>query len=345
MRQEGEGDLEDLVRAFGHGDLVAASTLQPGLRTFRTSFGGIVYARALGTAVTLGGPLCAEDDRKELVRRFLEQERRSTFFYVRADVLPALEHHGLHGAGIGVDREADLQALAGAPSPETRSAVRSAHKAKVTLREVDADAPWPELEAVQRDYLASAQVPVEMAFLNRPMVFGPAPLRRVFVLEERGMVFGFAAINPIYRHRRVTAWLLDILRFRRTRVWGIWLSTVARLGALLAAEGTGLSLGFCPLANVTHPRTLPSPRLRRHVDGMARWLGGVQYLRRLRELKALVPGRDEPRYLASFSSFAAVPLLSFLRASGLGPRVFLGPDLLRVLRGGMRTKHAAEVRV
>lgn len=338
-------DAEALVRAFGHGDLVAASTLQPGLCTFRTSFGGIVYARALGTAVTLGGPLCAEGDREELVRRFLSKERRTTFFYVRDDVLPSLQHHGLHGAGIGVDREADLTALTHAPPREMSSAVRSARKAQVTLREVEADAPWPELAAIQRDYLASAQVPVEMAFLNRPMVFGPAPLRRLFVLEERGAAFGFAVINPIYRDGRVIAWLLDILRFRRTRVWGIWLSTVARLGALLAAEGTGLSLGFCPLANVTHPRMLPSPRLRRHVDGMARWLGDVQYLRRLRELKALVPGRDEPRYLASFSSFAAVPLLSFLRASGLGPRVFWGPDLWRVLRGRAQTPDSAEVRV
>lgn len=332
-------DGEALVRAFGDGDLVAASTLQPGLRTFRTSFGGIVYARALGTAVTLGGPLCAEADRKELVRRFLERERRTTFFYVRRDVLPALEHHGLYGAGIGVDREADLDALAAKAPRETRSAVRAAEKAKIALREVGTDAPWSALAAIQRDYLASAQVPVEMAFLNRPMVFGPAPLRRLFVLEERGAVFGFAVMNPVYRQGRIVAWLLDILRFRRTRVWGIWLSTVARLGALLASEGAGLSLGFCPLANVTHPRELPAPRLRRHVDAMARWLGGVQYLRRLRELKALVPGRDEPRYLATFCSFAAVPLLSFLRASGLGPQVFWGPDLWRVLRGG------AEVRV
>ncbi len=337
-------DGEALVRAFGHGDLVAVSTLQPGLRTFRTSFGGIVYARALGTAVTLGGPLCAEGDRKELVRRFLEKERRSTFFYLRSDVLPALEHHGLHGAGIGVDREADLAALAAAPSRETQSAVRAAHKAQVTLREVGADAPWPGLQAIQRAYLAEAEVPVEMAFLNRPMVFGPAPLRRLFVLEQRGSTFGFAVINPIYRLGRVTAWLLDILRFRRTRVWGIWLSTVARLGALLASEGVGLSLGFCPLANVTHPRELPSPRLRRHVDGMAKWLADVQYLRRLRELKALIPGRDEPRYLATFSSFGAVPLLSFLRASGLGPRALLGPDLWRVLRGGARARQSAEVR-
>ncbi len=338
-------DGEALVRAFGDGDLVAASTLQPGLRTFRTSFGGIVYARALGTAVTLGGPLCAEGDRKELVRRFLERERRTTFFYVRSAVLSALEHHGLHGAGIGVDREADLRALAAKAPREARSAVRAAEKAKITLREVGADAPWSALAAIQRDYLASAQVPVEMAFLNRPMVFGPAPLRRLFVLEERGAPFGFAVMNPIYRQGRIVAWLLDILRFRRTRVWGIWLSTVARLGALLAAEGVGLSLGFCPLTRVSHPRSLPSPRLRRHVDTMARWLFDVQYLRRLRELKAIVPGRDEPRYMASFSSFGAVPLLAFLRASGLGPRVFWGPDLWRVVRGKAQKPGAAEVRV
>jgi lysylphosphatidylglycerol synthetase-like protein (DUF2156 family) len=348
-----ESRREALVRAFGHGDLIAASTLQTGLHTFETSFGAVVFARALGTAITLGGPLCAETDRKEIVTRFLGRERRTTFFYVRRDLLPSLEGHGLSGAGIGVDRHADTVSLMAAPPREVKSAIRGAEKAGLGLREATGDlgALWPKLAAIHAGYLARAEVPVEMAFLNRPMVFGHAPLRRIFLLEERGELLGFAVLNPIFTSGRVTAWLLDILRFGPTRVWGVWLFCVARLAAMLAQEGVGLSLGFCPFSEHQHPEALPSPRLRRHVDSMVRWLSSAPYLRRLRRMKAIIPGTDEPRYLASFTSFGAVPLLAFLRASGLGPRVFLGPDLVRVLARGARAGRTpgagrpAEVRV
>jgi hypothetical protein len=75
---------------------------------------------------------------------------------------------------------------------------------------------------------------------------------------------------------------------------------------------------------------------------MARYLASAQYLTRWRELKDLIPGPAEPRYMASFSPLAPVALYAFLEAMGLSLGYLFGPDLLRVLQTGIKRRLAWE---
>ena len=332
---------EELVRLKSHGDLIAYATLQPGLSHFDTSYGRWSYRRVWGVDVTLGGPLCTPSDNADMLRAFLAHSRRPLLCYVRRDLLNDLKGSGLHATGMGVDRHVDIERLLHAPSPEIASARKKARKAGLSLQPLNlrdvGQALRAELDAVQAEYLTRAQCSVEMSFINRPMDYADDGMRRFFTLQTREGLLGFGALNPVFEGGAITHYLLDVLRFRKTRLWGVWLACVTLLAEQLRKEGLGLTLGFAPLH---HIETLPhcSRGATMQMQGMARWLGSAQYVQRLRELKALVPGTEEPRFLASHTRVALVNLLTLMEASGVGARRFFGPDLLRTVARSLRAQ-------
>jgi lysylphosphatidylglycerol synthetase-like protein (DUF2156 family) len=338
---------EEFVRSFSEGDLIAYATLQSGLSHFDTSYGRWSYRRVGGIDVTLGGPLCAPRDRLDMARLFLAQSRKPLLCYLRSDFMNCVTASGLHATGIGVDRVVDIERLRQSPAPEIASAQKKAKKVGLTLQPLDVHRITPtmreELTAIQADYLTRAQCTVEMSFINRPMDFANDGMRRFFTLQTHEGLLGFGALNPVFRRGVVTHYLLDILRFRKTKLWGVWLACVSLLAAQLHEEGVGLSLGFAPLHHIA---TCPnhSRVALMQMKSLARWLGHAQYVQRLRELKALVPGTEEPRFLASHTRIALVNALAIIEASGVEARRFLGPDLIRTLIRSVRAQvrtHAA----
>jgi len=339
-----------MLRGLGKGDLVEYATLQAGLSYLDTGFGYWAYRRIGGVDITLGGPVCAPGDRSEMLKRFLHRSRRALLFYLPESFLPLLGDASLHCAGIGSDRRPSLEPLLSDPPRVVQGALRHARRAGLRWVEREASSLGPaEHEAIRRidaAYLARAQCSVEMSFLNRPV--RPVEDRgRRFIFLETGAGdggpldwLGYAALNPIFRQGAVEAYLLDALRFRPTRIWGLWLSTVHHLAGRLSAEGLGLHLGYAPLHEIHHPTGLRGRTLRRQLDGMARMLGPAQYLTRLRELKDTIPGVYEPRYVASFTRVAPVALWALVEAMGVGMQRILGPELLPVIREGLSGRAA-----
>lgn len=240
------------IRQYAGGDLIAASTLQPGMQWFETSFGVWAYAAVDGFDVTLGGPLCDPSDRSEMIRRFLARSRKP--------------------------------------------------------------------------------------ILNWPMRYTDPGPRRIYALEkfdrEHQGMFGFAALNPIYDGGQHTGYLLDILRFEPTKLWGVWLSTVHALARDLGQRGEQLSLGFAPLHRVRRAPRAGSRTLQAQFDWMARGFANTQYVRRLRELKDAIPGPEEQRYVASYTRSAPTVFYAFARAMKVPFRL----RLLEAIGQGMRTQ-------
>jgi hypothetical protein len=164
----------------------------------------------------------------------------------------------------------------------------------------------------------------------------------VFLLSHGDDSFGFAVINAIWREDAVCGWLLDLLRFERTRQWGLWWCVVHALSRRLAAEGTSLAVGFAPLHRLAHP-TGASRTLAMQLDWMERRLSHVDYLRRLYALKSTLPGTWEPRAVASFTRLAPRVVQVFVEACGVPFSSLLGPQLLDVLRRGL-VRDAGEMR-
>jgi hypothetical protein len=347
--------LETFVRAFGAGDLIACSTLQPDLEVFATSFGAFAYRKVYGTHVTLGGPLCAPHDRIAMLDRFRSFARAPLLSYVRADVLRDLDapegrngslaERGLWASGMGKDHLLDVPKLLTSPGPEVQSAVRKAKRASVRLVpfEVAELAKGParaRLERINTAYLESSECNEEMSFLNWPLHAKDrgAHLRRAFWLEkndrESSGIFGVVALNPIFDQGTVVAYLLDVLRFFPTRIWGLWLSTVHALAGMLHREGLGLSLGYCPLHGIESPTHGRSRALDLQLSLMNRFLR-IPFIERLHTMKSLVPHTSEPRFFVGRSRLAPKQLALFTEAQGLRMSRIFGPDLFDSIRRGL----------
>jgi lysylphosphatidylglycerol synthetase-like protein (DUF2156 family) len=308
----------ELLRAHG-GDPIAYSTLQPGLSYFDTSYGYLAYVRAFGFALTLGPPVCSPFDRAALMEAFMRAVPRPVFFYVRQDVAWLAKELGgwrYRTCAIGRDKVLNL----GSPldsDAKVKSAMKKARKAGLTLVEQrPSGVDRTRIEAINSAYLQKSAVPVEMRFLNRPLSYQDDGLGRMFTLQLDGDLLGYAVLDPWFEGGRAAGYLLNLLRFGRTSLWGVYYAAVALLAEALHAEGIkSLSLGFTPLGGVDTAgcSRLLSPQ----VKFMERRFATVPYLQRLKEMKDAFPGETPQRYFVGGSPLLATTVLSLLKACGV----------------------------
>jgi len=314
----------DLIRAYGS-DPIAYSTLQPGLSYFETSFGYIAYQRAFGFDMTLGPPICADKDRSEIIERFLRHYRRPIFFYVQrdiADLVSALGGSRFYMSGMGIDKVLPLETTPHELHPRVRGALKKAQRGNLSLREVrPSQLNYQErerIDSITRSYLRKSSVQVEMRFINRPISFDANEFSRMFVLQQgpERQIFGYAVLDPYFDNGRILGYLLNLIRFEPTRLWGVYYSAVSMLGSLLKAEGLQqFSLGFCPLVEVNVEGC--SPWLSRQMQWLEQKCANIEYLARLREMKEAFPGLSPQRYFVTPSSLAVTAVLALIQASGV----------------------------
>jgi lysylphosphatidylglycerol synthetase-like protein (DUF2156 family) len=311
-------DRSQWLEQFG-ADPIAVSTVQPGLSYFDTGLGYVAYQRAFGVALSLGGPVCAPGHETELTRRFLSEVPSSALFYVNESVARAADGLTFRSA-IGSDRVLDLTRADTFDSPSAKAAARKAARAGFSLELLCVDSASDEdrafLERVSASALERSVVPFEMRFLNRPMSYATSGPSHVFALALKGKRFGYAVIDPYFENGEVTGYLLNLLRFEQTSLWGVYLATVQAIAARLAAEGVReLSLGFCPLSqlDITGSSALMRPQLR--------WLegryGNVDYVARLRGMKSELRGEWRSRWLVTRTPQLVTPFLAFLQLTGV----------------------------
>lgn len=314
-------------------DPIAYSTLQPGLEYFETSYGYVAYRSALGLRLTLGPPVCAASDRQRLAEAFLAEKGHGVFFYVTEDFARLLPDH--FTAGIGIDK---VVPLAGdvASAKEVRGAVKKARAAEFRLEPVR-PSDHGAIEAINGQYLGTRALPYEMKFLNRPMELADDGLARQYVLrwkeKDVDAVRGYARLNPHFRGGVARGYLLDILRFGPTKLWGVFFAAVAALADALRKDGVEeLSLGYCPLFRAETPDTLPRSRaLDWQIGWLSTHLAEVPYVERLQKQKSAFPGEERQRYMVSPLRDAARPFLALMNATGVSLQSLLGKNLVKSL--------------
>jgi len=334
-----------LVQLYGK-DPIAYSTLQKGLSYFDTSFGFIAYKRVGHIDITLGPPICADNDLADLLDRFIRFSKKPIFSYVTENVIQQIKDSDLYCGGMGIDRFVDHKSLRESPDKQVRSACKKARKSNFIVEPINLNqltrTEKERFDTITQHYLTNAQCSTELCFLNRPVDFQADGMKRCFKLsktdKEHNGTFGYAVMNPFYNQGEITGYLLDIIRFEKTRLWGVWLSTVSQLSQLMAQEGKIMSLGFCSFFDIQSPPACSSKWMDFQVNLMARLLGLCQYVRRLQELKTIIPGHKEPRYFASYSPLALVTLVTLLRACGINMSALFGIELLQTIRAGLFNK-------
>jgi lysylphosphatidylglycerol synthetase-like protein (DUF2156 family) len=309
-------------------DPISASTLQPDLEVFAGDAGYLAWRRVRGYDLVLGPPVCAPEERPALLRRFLEGRRRPFFCYLReedARQLARVAPGRFYFASIGVEHVLDLRASRLRWAAPIEGALRKARRAGLRLtpcgREWCEGAGREQLATLTARFLARSQQGVEMRFTNRPLLPEGDP-GRLFLMEKEDREgqgpFGYVVLDP-YRTPEGAGWLLNMVRFQPTRLWGVYLSTVALVAEALHREGAvQLSLGLSPLH-----RTEVAPELRNSalLDWQMRLL--VSQRRRFYDFTALEAMKDGfggeawQRYVALPTRFIPGPLSALVEAMGL----------------------------
>jgi lysylphosphatidylglycerol synthetase-like protein (DUF2156 family) len=306
------------LHRFG-ADPIAVSTVQPGLRYFDTELGYVAYQRSFGVCLSLGGPICAPRDEVALAKRFLAEVPDAALFYVN-DRLAREAGALTFRTALGADRVLDLTRGDTFASPSAKAAARKAARAGFSLELLCVDGGSDEdrefLKRVSASALERSVVPFEMRFLNRPMSYASSGPSHVFALALKGRRFGYAVIDPYFENGEIKGYLLNLLRFEPTSLWGVYLATVQAIAARLAAEGIGeLSLGFCPLAQLDYGRT--SAVMRPQLRFMEKRYAQTDYLSRLHAMKSELDGRWASRWLVTRTPQLVTPFLAFLELTGV----------------------------
>lgn len=312
----------DLIGQHGT-DPISVSTVQPGLSYFDTPHGYVAYQRAFGVALSLGGPVCAPEHELTLAQRFLDEVPDAALFYVNERVARGVTGFNFRAA-LGCDRVLDLQRDDTFSGAQAQSARRKADRAGFHL-EPTRDVAF--LKRVSAKALERSVVPYEMRFLNRPMTYANEGPSHVFALATNNGPFGYAVIDPYFEAGEVKGYLLNLLRFEPTKLWGVYLAAVQAIADRLKAEGVReLSLGFCPLARLDLDGS--SLVMRPQLKWMQKKFGQLDYLARLCDMKSEPNGRWASRYLVTRTPQLLTPMLSFLELTGV-PVLQLARERLR----------------
>lgn len=317
-------DRAELVRNHSS-DLISYSTLQPNLQYFDTSYGYIAYRKIGKHSITLGPPVCQKSDMPSLTQRFLAKNKSVSFCYLNENSLDDMRQAGLRVSAIGVDRMVNYDRFFQNTDKKVISAVHKASKENLIIKEVSIGEINSELIStlakINDDFLLRSVFPGEMIFLNKPMDYSDDHLRRVFTLSVQNSdcndVIGFLTLNPIFNNGKVDGYLLDIIRFKKTKLWGLWYASVWNLSKLLEREGKFLSLGFCPLVtDIAQSDVKTSLLLDGQMAILKKLFLNIKYFQQLYNMKCVIGGEFSLRYIATTAIFLPPVVSAFLNATG-----------------------------
>lgn len=313
-------ELALFIKAFGK-DPISTAMLQPGMEYFNTSYGFIAYKKIGSHCISLGGPVCAEKDTASMIKRFIQSHKKPILCYLPEEHTQFLETSPLKTSSIGIDRLVHQPSLSETNSPKIRSAIKKAAKADVRLVEFYSEKidkkELTTIQDIQCSYLSKFSYKREIQFINTPLNFINYLDKRYFFIHDKHQIapFGFIVLNPYYDNNKVIGYLLDIIRFKKTKLWGLWFTIVSLVNDILRLEKKELNLGFCPLYNISKKHS-NSCLLSSQISLCASVFGKTQYFQRLHELKMEVPGYNLNRYIAHHSRNGLTALMAFVRATG-----------------------------
>jgi lysylphosphatidylglycerol synthetase-like protein (DUF2156 family) len=319
-----EAERLNLVTRYGDFSLAYSTAVQKGLRHFGDARGYIAHSAKMGSLIALGDPVCARQDRGDLLDAFVDAATTPVFAEIRRETAEHLAGRGYRVAMMGIDSALDLQAydFSGKRKETVRYSERWLEKKGYRIAEAeevaDADAMIRDLSERWR---ASRIVKKrEMAFLNRPLPEAGGPMmRRLVLIEPDGRVGCLVYFDPICRNSEVIGYLTAFKRKLPDTTSHAEIGLTKRAADIFKAEGKEvLMLGLSPLCDVEPSGFAESAAFRAMLQRLYR-SGAVN--RKVFNLaghaafKRRFHGREEPRYLAWNSGSPFAHFIALMRLS------------------------------
>lgn len=326
-----KSQMVNLLKQYGVGSL-SYSSLQSGVDTFMDEgkgfvpFGMVHCTKA--TPVSLSDPICAAENREELIANFIEKYRNPIFVHISQDVARVVEKHGYYVNEMGVETIVDVQrfSLSGPKKEFLRSQRNRAKRDGVEVHEYSIhELNKAELDDISNRWLNDKTSPGELAFLARPAVFEDEMDVRKFYAKKNGTLVGFVYFDPMYENGKVYGYIANILRADHAS-YSICDAIILEAIKVFKEEGIReLSLGFSPFCEVNDQ---PDFHYSKKKNVIFKWL--FEHGNHIYKFKALAfhkkmyrPGIDGTRevkvYCASRTSLPVLCFYGLLMKMGLRP--------------------------
>ncbi len=319
----------ELITKFSNDPNVYA-TLQPELEYFDTEDGFLAFRRSFLRPVVLGDPVCPKEKLPGFLKEFHETWPYAVFAYVSEDFAKSLHECelGYRFCPFSTERILDLNEPTWLERKKIKGAFKKAKKAKLQLMDVDFDSVSPDIKRmlteVNQEFVERTPAKAEVTFISRAVELRNQQGVRTMALScvEKGEKrdFGFIVLDPYFFEGKQLGFQLNAIRFRRTKIWGVYFSIVAMLAETLAQEGyTRLSLGGCAFDLLDEPS--PFPHDGKMLDRLA-WIreraDDYYVLSHFTEMKQELGGKALRRYFAiSQSASVTRTIVRFLRVSAM----------------------------
>ncbi|MET0170603.1 MAG: phosphatidylglycerol lysyltransferase domain-containing protein [Aliihoeflea sp.] len=319
-------EADRLALFMQHGDfsLAYSSAVQAGLAHFGDARGYIAHGRKMGSLIALGDPVCAKDDRADLLDAFIDAAKTPCFAEIGRDTAENLAGRGFRVAMIGIDSSLDLASFdfSGKRKETVRYSERWLEKKGYQIAEAENVAGAEEMIAELSARWRQSRIVKkrEMSFLNRPLLETGGPMMRRFVLiEPDGRIGCLVYFDPICRDGEVVGYLTAFKRKLPDTTSHAEIGLTKRAVDTFKAEGRErVMLGLSPLCDIEPSGFAESAPFRAMLRGLYR-SGAVNRkvfnLQGHAAFKRRFHGREEPRYFAWNAGAPFMHFISLMRLS------------------------------
>ncbi len=215
------------------------STLQPGMRFFDVPGKGFVaYMQKWGSQLVLSDPICHENDREAVLRRFLDAYPGSGFVQVTEPVARLIhKRFGFYATQFGIETVIDLEKwkLSGKKKQILRTSINQAKKRGIVIRENPDETRHHQLS---KEWMTTRKIKNrEIGFLIRPMVMDHEEDTRKFFAYQDDELIGFVFFDPIYKDGEIISYVPNISRFSHTFKQGIFYCLLVHAIETFQSEG------------------------------------------------------------------------------------------------------------
>lgn len=246
-------EMLQYLKKYGTSSL-AYSSLQEDVKAFIVpDVGYIAYSVVgLGTAVVLSDPICDNQNKKELIERFLSIFHDAIFIHISRETAKLLDELGYNVNEIGHETLIDPRTftLKGSKKEFLRSQRNRARKDGVVVEEHNSsEVDMAEVKALSEAWIRTKTANHnELSFLVRPAVFRDEMDVRKFYAIKDNRVIGFVWFDPMYRNNKVIGYMANILRTMADVPYSINDYIILEALEVFKKEGIEqLSLGYSPM--------------------------------------------------------------------------------------------------
>ena len=246
----------EYLHAYGSHSL-SYSTLQSGLAYFDVPNVGFIGYRQHGSIdFVLANPICAEENRENLLTIFLAQHPTACFVQINEPVAALLRNNfHFYTIQMGVETWLDSSAwnLKGGDKAHLRRWINTARNAGLSVVEVEAQEIVSERPALEREWLQSKRNAAKLKFLVRDVYTESKCIRqgRLFAAYQGPMLVGLVDFDPIFEEKTLLGYYADIVQSKEQAPNGTCDLIITTAFAIFIKEGIRkLSLGMSPLAKL-----------------------------------------------------------------------------------------------